>query len=616
MSASAPRISKPSPDMHRVTVALGALTLAVALLVGVTVVRQAATQTAIQAAQSHKVSAGGFTGIPYTPSTQSHKVGAGRYTGIPYTPSTQSHKVSAGGFTGIPYTPSTQSHKVSAGGFTGIPYTPSTQSHKVSAGGFPGIPYTPSTVDRHPRQVVDPRGRSQSASGGMIGRAALGGPFSSSPATSEPAPRLTKSTAASPSRRARAFALYPFLFAAYPVLFLWSQNLGEVDPVEVVGPLLIVGAVALVATFLIGLLFRDVRRAALIVSVTVVVVLMYGHVLRILPPDPIPDRFQKAAMAGCIVLAVLVAWRLSPRILAKVDTALTRVSLILVAVTLVMIVPYLLPGLFGRPMVRPVEPAYTTSTTAPLRDVYYLIFDRYGSDASLLSRYGKQNELTPWLREQGFTVLDDSHANYVRTGLSLASTLNITHLDDLAAAMGPENTDQAPFRSALASSVVAKQMKALGYTYHHLGTWWNPSAEDPVADVNHRLDSSSDFASVLFETTALPPITTRLGLTERTPSAGTRNYENGIFEMDTLDDPRRRAGAQVRLRARPAPPPAPDLRRRRRLSPGQGGGRGRTGRHGALGTPARLHEHPDQALLRGPARPARGPAPDHHPPGR
>ena len=31
-------------------------------------------------------------------------------------------------------------------------------------------------------------------------------------------------------------SIHPVLIAAYPVLFLWSQNLGETDPAEVVQP--------------------------------------------------------------------------------------------------------------------------------------------------------------------------------------------------------------------------------------------------------------------------------------------------------------------------------------------------------------------------------------------
>ena len=56
---------------------------------------------------------------------------------------------------------------------------------------------------------------------------------------------LTTVTAAGqPSRPSRFAAIHPLLFAAYPVLFLWSQNLGETDPADVVLPLVVLVGIA------------------------------------------------------------------------------------------------------------------------------------------------------------------------------------------------------------------------------------------------------------------------------------------------------------------------------------------------------------------------------------
>ena len=49
----------------------------------------------------------------------------------------------------------------------------------------------------------------------------------------------------------------------------------------------------------------------------------------------------------------------------------------------------------------------------PGRDIYHLILDRYGSERAFRTGYGIDNsEFIAWLREQGFQVLDDAHANY------------------------------------------------------------------------------------------------------------------------------------------------------------------------------------------------------------
>ena len=105
MSAATPRVSQGTSDGRRLGIAVGALTLAVALVVGATIVRQAGTLSAAPSDQGVTVSVGGYTGIPYTPTRLAPVVSVGGYTGIPYVPTRQLPKAGTGGYTGIPYTP-------------------------------------------------------------------------------------------------------------------------------------------------------------------------------------------------------------------------------------------------------------------------------------------------------------------------------------------------------------------------------------------------------------------------------------------------------------------------------------------------------------------------------
>ena len=94
-----------------------------------------------------------------------------------------------------------------------------------------------------------------------------------------------------------------------------------------------------------------------------------------------------------------------------------------------------------------VEPKPDT-TTARSATCTGSIFDRYGSD--LLVRAAVRRSRTTcraWLREQGFTVLDKSHANYVRTGVSIPTTMSMTHLKDIAGMPGPDSTDLRPVQA-------------------------------------------------------------------------------------------------------------------------------------------------------------------------
>ena len=88
MSAATPGVVQKSPD-RRLGIAVGVLTLAVALLVGGIIVRQAGQLSTAPSTGEQTLSVGGYTGIPYTPTRQAPSVSVGGYTGIPYTPTRQ-----------------------------------------------------------------------------------------------------------------------------------------------------------------------------------------------------------------------------------------------------------------------------------------------------------------------------------------------------------------------------------------------------------------------------------------------------------------------------------------------------------------------------------------------
>jgi hypothetical protein len=369
----------------------------------------------------------------------------------------------------------------------------------------------------------------------MIWRAAAWRAFLEQPSEWEPAPRVTESTAASPSRRARAFTLYPFLFAAYPVLFLWSQNLGETNAGDVLPLLAIVLAVTAVAMVVLTLIFRDARRAALIVAPIAVAILMYGHLLIIMRPFHVRPLLQQAAWVVLVGLGMLGALRLPERPLRRVSGALNGISAILVIVALVGIVPYQVTAATSA-QVAPPQAVTGGASQRPLRDVYYLILDRYGSDEALSLRYGIDNDLTPWLADHGFRVLNDSNANYVRTTLSIASTLNMVHLTDLAARLGADSRGYGPMYDMLQDSRIVKQFKALGYRYTHIGSYFSPTRSDAGADRDLYIGGPSDFGATLFDTSALPRIFRALHIEGL--SRAERLYANKVFGFKALDSVR------------------------------------------------------------------------------
>jgi hypothetical protein len=98
--------------------------------------------------------------------------------------------------------------------------------------------------------------------------------------------------------------------------------------------------------------------------------------------------------------------------------------------------------------------------------VYYIILDGYGRQDILRELYDMDNRaFVQALRDRGFYVADQSSSNYSQTSLSLASTLGMTHLDELAATMSPGSRNLRPLEDRIQNSRVVELFRSLGYRF-------------------------------------------------------------------------------------------------------------------------------------------------------
>jgi hypothetical protein len=140
------------------------------------------------------------------------------------------------------------------------------------------------------------------------------------------------------------------------------------------------------------------------------------------------------------------------------------------------------------------------------RDVYYIVLDRYAGLATLAREYGFDN--SPFyeeLEERGFFMGRESHANYIKTPLSLVSTLTMNYLDaDALAADADSGRDREPIHSRLrAELTVPHALKQAGYSYIHIANWWEPTITNVDADRTYHYEGQSEFAAALWQTTLL-----------------------------------------------------------------------------------------------------------------
>ena len=340
----------------------------------------------------------------------------------------------------------------------------------------------------------------------------------------------------------RAVPLHPLLFAAYPVLFLYAENLGEVPAGDVVAPLgrILIFTAAVLA--LVTLLFRDPRRAAIPVSAGVAAFFLFGHVADLLAPSGIGRDVQQLAWLTFIGLSAVLAVRI--RDVRRLTAGLDVVGLVLVVFALSSIVPYNIGATAQAAQARRAVPAAGVPQGG--RDIYWLVFDRYGSSRALDLRYGARSDLPAWLGERGFLLAPESHANYVRTSLSMAATLDMGYLDAITALMGPEAEDFGPIHALLQDHRVGRFLQARGYRYFHVGSWFGPTREAHIADVNERWEEGTDFETNLYQTSAWPLVLADFDVKELPPE-DLKHREAALVQFQALDAIRAEPGPKFVL---------------------------------------------------------------------
>lgn len=298
--------------------------------------------------------------------------------------------------------------------------------------------------------------------------------------------------------------IHPLLAASYPVIFLFAANAADqVSTDSLWIPLLIAVTGAAVVLMAIGFVSGDWNRAGLLTTVLVVGFFGYGHAW-----NAIATIFgaQWPAIVGWTVLigfGLVLAWRAGP---AAVST--TRALNFLLAA----LVAFNLWSLTATLAVASEPPAASDLSELALRpsdpdqppDVYYIVLDRYGGATALREQYDFDNEpFLSALEERGFAVARHAHANYIKTALSLTSSLDLAFLDaDALAAQATEGKDVGPIHRALRGPLaVPRALKEIGYEYLQIGNWWTPTQRNVDADRVFRYTGQDEFSSALLQTT-------------------------------------------------------------------------------------------------------------------
>jgi hypothetical protein len=307
----------------------------------------------------------------------------------------------------------------------------------------------------------------------------------------------------------RRFIIHPILFALYPVLALYAFNINYLPFGEVFKPAGIMLVVA-TALSLLCLLFKDSRKPALVASLVLIFFFSFGHAFQFVTnfgwriSEPGFLRLWQILLAALCIGVFFLGRRIN-----GAHAFFMTASIVLVTMTLVnagMQIYKMRHSRMAHGFLDDTPPLMADSVRQPKRDIYYIILDRYASNATLKREFHfNDSAFFNALRARGFYIAEGSNANYLKTALSLAASLNLSYINTMTAKVGEECNDWQPVYSLLQDYRAWRFLRSQGYRFIHFGAWWEGTSQNDFADLNVNIRPLREFTMLLLKSTMLYP---------------------------------------------------------------------------------------------------------------
>jgi len=304
------------------------------------------------------------------------------------------------------------------------------------------------------------------------------------------------------------FVIYPFMVAAFPVIFLYSHNIEQVRFSQTLLPLAIMLVFTLLSLFLLKLILGNRLKAAMIVALFLVLFFSYGHIFDTIKGWMIGNfiigRHRYLLPVWAVIFAACFYFVLNIRRDLFHFTKISNIiAFSLVAVSFINIAVYQFKTNSAwqyntTNAKNETFDAVIPNNTSELRDIYYIILDTYASSSTLKEIYNYDNsELTNYLSERGFYIASESRSNYPATHLSLASSLNMEYINFI------RHTSEC-YRM-ISNNKVIKFLKSKGYKFINFCSRYGITYRNRYADLNIYSSRTDEFLDVLSQSTMLRP---------------------------------------------------------------------------------------------------------------
>ena len=300
--------------------------------------------------------------------------------------------------------------------------------------------------------------------------------------------------------------IHPLLVAIFPILIIYSQNIGRMEIGELFLPVIIIVGLTIGLYYFLKSILKNENKSAIIVTLILITLFSYGHIYYLLN-DVMIDEFdigRNRYLIPAFGLALGISIFFIIRARRVFDNATSILNVISIVFIIVAISNVALVGaeiiscdkcsnqeLFyeTRDFSGYFEPhKFLISENEKLPDVYYLILDEYARNDALLEYHEFDNtEFTEFLQDKGFHVAKNSFANYPMSVQSIPATMNLQYINFLADEIGSEVRNYKPLNEKdyglYANNQVIKNFKEMGYKIVTFNTFALHLHENSLADL-------------------------------------------------------------------------------------------------------------------------------------
>lgn len=348
------------------------------------------------------------------------------------------------------------------------------------------------------------------------------------------------------------YFFHPLFFGILPSIILYLHNINEVWPNILIKPIFYSIVFVLISWTLFYLILRNIIKTSLITSIWTILFFSYGHIYLLTTEKGFFNLIPFGPNAVLLTIYFLIFTFLlffilkNNKDLIQINGLFNFVSIVLILLNLAIIVPKEIKKIYAliklkKYLIKNQEKVSIKNLNIKsYPDIYYLVFDRYANESILKKYFNFDNsQFTIFLKEKNFYIAEKSFANYPSTFVSLASSLNMSHLSFLTEVLGENYSDKAVIYSTLIErNAVVEFLKARGYRYLHFGDNWPPTKINYLADENYnKFLDLDEFQLYLYENTLLNTLTEKI-FSKRVYSGVIRLYkiiDNLDFRVKALE---------------------------------------------------------------------------------